>query len=362
MMRSLATATTASATKPASTRRPLSDVAEDVAGERQTRPWRTAILLAAIASFLWLAVSVATIYLLVRYLPPTEVTLVGLGGIAAGITAPLTAIWLVALMLARAAPGETRTALNRIAAAEAHFSEVTARTRREIDAIDAVLTAAAARVEDVRQTLAAQAESLVDAAGYLELRTAAISGTLDRDKSAILALLEQLSIGSTAANAELANVINTLPLAQQQALAIQALIGDSAASARTQISEVDLLLGSVAGRHEDLKARAEVSADQLRATLAAINAESTATAEQFGAQSARLETSVDAAMTRASDALDAARKAVDIQVEAVVTATGQAKAILTDLGQTTARTVNDQLAVMAFGTDEAGDENGKGSE
>ncbi len=347
MMRSLATATTASATKPASTRRPLSDVAEHVAGERQTRPWRTAILLAAIASFLWLAVSVATIYLLVRYLPPTEVTLVGLGGIAAGITAPLTAIWLVALMLARAAPGETRTALNRIAAAEAHFSEVTARTRREIDAIDGVLTAVAARVEDVRQTLATQAESLVDAAGYLELRTAAISGTLGRDKSAILALLEQLSIGSTAANAELANVINTLPLAQQQALAIQALIGDSAASARTQISEVDLLLGSVAGRHEDLKARAEVSADQLRATLAAINAESTATAEQFGAQSARLETSVDAAMTRASDALDAARKAVDIQVEAVVTATGQAKAILTDLGQTTARTVNDQLAVMA---------------
>ena len=347
MMRSLATANSASAAKPSSSRRPLVDVAEDVAGERQTRPWRTAILLAAIASFLWLAVSVATIYLLVRYLPPTEVTLVGLGGIAAGITAPLTAIWLVALILARAAPGETRTALNRIAEAEAHFGEVTARTRREIDAIDGVLTAVAVRVEEVRQTLATQAESLVDATGYLEQRTAAISGTLGRDKSSILALLEQLSLGSTAANTELAKVMDRLPQAQQQALAIQMLIGESAAGARTQIGEVNLLLGNVAAQHEDLKARAEVSADQLRATLAAINAESTATAEQFGAQSARLETSVDAAMSRASDALDAARKAIDIQVEAVLTATGQAKAILTDLGQATAQSVNDQLSVMA---------------
>ena len=347
MMRSLASATSASATKPSPTRRPLVDIAEDVAGERQTRPWRTAILLAAIASFLWLAVSVATIYLLVRYLPPTEVTLVGLGGIAAGITAPLTAIWLVALILARAAPGETRTALNRIAEAEAHFGEVTARTRREIDAIDGVLTAVAVRVEEVRQTLATQAESLVDATGYLEQRTAAISGTLGRDKSSILALLEQLSLGSTAANTELAKVMDRLPQAQQQALAIQMLIGESAAGARTQIGEVNLLLGNVAAQHEDLKARAEVSADQLRATLAAINAESTATAEQFGAQSARLETSVDAAMSRASDALDAARKAIDIQVEAVLTATGQAKAILTDLGQATAQSVNDQLSVMA---------------
>ena len=348
-MRSLATASTAGATKGATpaARRRMVDIADDEAEVRGRPQGRTVLALAALASFIWLAVAVATIYLLIRYLPPTEVTLVGLGGIAAGVTAPLTAIWLIALVFARAAPGETRAALNRIAEAEAHFAEVTARTRRELAAVDSVLTAVSGRVDEARASLGTQSESLLDATSYLEQRTAAVSAALGRDRSAILSVLEQLSADSSAASTELANVVGTLPTAQAQAVAIQRLLGDSASSAREQIGEVDLLLGSMSSRHEDLKARAEATAGDLRTTLAAIDAESTAAAQRLDMQSKSLEAAVDGAMARASDALEIARSAVDAQVGAVTTATDQAKAILVDLGQTTTRTVNEQLSVLA---------------
>ena len=348
-MRSLATASTAGATKGATpaARRRMVDIADDEAEARGRPRGRTVLALAALASFVWLAIAVATIYLLIRYLPPTEVTLVGLGGIAAGVTAPLTAIWLIALVFARAAPGETRAALNRIAEAEAHFAEVTARTRRELAAVDSVLTAVSGRVDDARASLGTQADALLEATSYLEQRTAAVSAALGRDRSAVLSVLEQLSADSSAASAELANVVSTLPTAQAQAVAIQRLLGDSASSAREQIGEVDLLLGSMSSRHEDLKARAEATAGDLRTTLAAIDAESTAAAQRLNMQSKSLEAAVDGAMSRASDALEIARSAVDAQVGAVTTATDQAKAILVDLGQTTTRTVNEQLSVLA---------------
>ena len=348
-MRSLATASTAGATKGATpaARRRMVDIADDETEARGRPQGRTVLALAALASFVWLAIAVATIYLLIRYLPPTEVTLVGLGGIAAGVTAPLTAIWLIALVFARAAPGETRAALNRIAEAEAHFAEVTARTRRELAAVDSVLTAVSGRVDDARASLGTQADALLEATSYLEQRTAAVSAALGRDRSAVLSVLEQLSADSSAASAELANVVSTLPTAQAQAVAIQRLLGDSASSAREQIGEVDLLLGSMSSRHEDLKARAEATAGDLRTTLAAIDAESTAAAQRLNMQSKSLEAAVDGAMSRASDALEIARSAVDAQVGAVTTATDQAKAILVDLGQTTTRTVNEQLSVLA---------------
>ncbi len=348
-MRSLATVSTADAAKAVSraARRSMVDAADETADARQRPAGRTVILLAAAASLVWLAVAVATIYLLVRYLPPTQITLVGLGGIAAGVTAPLTAIWLIALMFARAAPGETRAAMFRIAEAEAHFNEVTSRTRLELDAIDRVLDAVSGRVDEVRASLASQADALMDATGYLEQRTGAVSAALSRDRAAIELLVGELGAGSSAASAELANVISTLPTAREQALAIQLLLGESAASARGQIGDVDLLLATVTSRHEDMKAQAEVTAGALRSTLAAIEAESTATAIHFGAQTRSLETAVDGAMTRASDALEVARAAVEAQVEAVVAATGQAQAILVSLGQDTATSVNAQLSGLA---------------
>ena len=327
--------------------RPLAELAVDEAAERGAKQRSRIVVVATIFSILWFAAAAAAIYLIVRYLPAADLTLTGLAAVAAGVAAPLTAIWLIALVFARVAPGEAQAALKRIEQAEARFSEVASRTRRELDAIDGVLSAVATRVDGLRGSIGSQAAALMETAGQMEWRSAAVSSALGRDREAIELLLDRLSAGGSAARAELAAVIDVLPQAERQAVAIETALASGAGSARRQIDEVGALLASVWTHHARAQSEADISAARLRDTLATADAEGSAASERFEARRLALASGIDSALARAADALEAARGGVEAQVDAVVTATAQAQHILVDLGGDAAKAVSERLAAMA---------------
>ena len=157
--------------------RPLPvDEVEAPAAARRSR----ATVAATLASVVWLGAAAAAVYLLARFQPPADLTLTGLAGIAAGVTAPLTAIWLIALVLGRATADERRASIARIQAAEARLADVAARTRHELAAIDGVLAAVADRVDTIRGSMGAQAAHMMETAGQLEARSRSISGSRPR--------------------------------------------------------------------------------------------------------------------------------------------------------------------------------------
>ncbi len=348
-MRSLAVnpASSGNSLPPAKSGRTVHDTVASTADERGTAQRNRVILFATVTSFVWLAAAAAAIYLVVRYLPPSQFTLTALAGLAAGVTAPLTAIWLVALVFARVAPGGALAVLRRIEVAEARFSDVAGRTRRELEAIDAALDVVSGRMDDVRTQVSVQTGALLDGAGELETKTAAVTASLARDRDTVDTLIARLSSGSSAARGELLALIETLPAAERQALAIQSLLAAGADTAREQIAQVDGLLTAVAANQESLRRQANRTAAELHDTFAAVDAGSSAAARLFDERTRTLGADVDAAMSRAAEALEAARRAIEAQVDAVVTATGQARTILVDLGGETAASVSERLSAIA---------------
>ena len=306
-----------------------------------------AIPLATLASVIWLAAAAAAIYLVARFQPPADLTLTGLAGIAAGLTAPLTAIWLIALVLGRASAAERRSALARIHAAEARVAEVAARTRQELAAIDGVLAAVADRVETIRGAMGAQASEMMETAGQLEQRSRSISGSLAGDRAAIELLLDRLTAGSAQARSELAGVTAVLPQAEDQAKAIAAALSTGAGEAHRQLGEIDNLVAASRGRSDEARAAIEAAAQRLAEAIGAIDAVSSSASERLTTRAAALTESANSAMDRTAAAVDAARSGIEVQVEAVRASTEQARVVLEGFSGETSRQVADRFADAA---------------
>jgi len=320
------------------------DVATAAETEAPVDRRRPVAVAATLASLVWLAAAAAAIYLLVRFQPPADLTLTGLAGIAAGVTAPLSAIWLVALVLGRSPADERRSLIARIESAEARVGDVAARTRRELDAVDGVLSAVAERVEAIRGSIGSQAASLMDTAGRLEERSAAVSGSLNRDRELLETLLDRLSAGGASARIELTRVAEVLPEAETRANAIRAALASGADEARRALTEVDGLMATSQTRSEAAQAMLESAALRLTQAIAAIDAASGAAAESLAHRTTSLEASADQALSRTAEALESARRGVEVQVAAVRASTEQARVVLEGFGGAASRQVGERFA------------------
>jgi rRNA maturation endonuclease Nob1 len=306
-----------------------------------------AVLGATLASVVWLGAAAAAIYLLVEFRPPADLTLTGLAGLAAGVTAPLSVIWLIALVLGRSTADERRAALARVQAAEARVADIAARTRQELAAIDGVLAVVADRVEAIRGGMGQQASQLMDTAARLEERSRAISGSLTSDREAIELLLDRLTAGGAQARAELAEVIAVLPQADERAKAIAGALAAGAGDARRQLGDIDGLVAASRGRSDEARATIEAAAERLTQAIAAIDAAGAGAAERLTTRAAALTESADTALDRTAEALDATRQGIEAQVAAVRAGTEQARVVLQGFGGEATRQVTERFTEAA---------------
>ena len=319
---------------------------EDVEASAEARRSR-AIVVATLVSVVWLGAAAAAIYLLARFQPPADLTLTGLAGIAAGVTAPLTAIWLVALVLGRASADERRAAIARLRAAEARVADVAARTRQELAAIDGMLAAVADRVETIRGSMGAQATHMMETAGELEARSRSISGSLAGDREAIELLLDRLAAGGTQARSELAAVIAALPKAEGQAKAIAAALATGAGDAQRQLAQINGMVEASRTRSDETRAAVEGAAERLTQVIAAIDAAGFAAADRLASRTAELNASAGTALDRTAEAVEATRQAVEAQVAAVRASTDEARVVLESFGSEAGRQVAERFAEAA---------------
>jgi hypothetical protein len=306
-----------------------------------------AVVVATLLSVVWLAAAAAAIYLVIRFQPPADLTLTGLAAIAAGVTAPLTAIWLIALVVGRASTDERQQTLARIRAAEARVATIATRTRQELSAIDGVLAAVADRVEVIRGAMGAQAAQMMDSAGRLEERSQTISGSLARDREAIELLLDRLGAGGAHARSELAAVMAALPQAEAQALAIGAALSAGAGDARRQLTDIDGLVAASQARGEAARLAVEAAAERLTQAIGAIDAAGSEAAERLTTRTAALTAGADTALLRTSEAADSTRRGIEVQVAAIRASTEQARIILQGFAGEASRKVVERFTMAA---------------
>lgn len=322
---------------------PIDEAGRDSLPVRRSR----AIIVATLLSVVWLAASAAAIYLLARFQPPADLTLSGLAGTAAGLTAPLTAIWLIALVVSRASTDERQDTLARIRSAELRVADVATRTRAELAAIDGVLAAVADRAESIRGSMGAQTTQMMESAGRLEDRTRSISGSLSKDREAIELLLDRLTAGGAHARSELAAVIAALPQAEHQAQAIGAALALGAGDARRQMSEIDGMVAASRLQGDEARVAIEAAAERLTQALGAIDSAGGAAAERLAARTLALTESTDAALGRTAEAIESTRQSIEIQAAAVRASTEQAQVVLAGFAGETSRQVGERFAEAA---------------
>ncbi|HET7410860.1 MAG TPA: hypothetical protein VFJ13_11740, partial [Paracoccaceae bacterium] len=263
---------------------------------------------AAGVTLVWLAAAAATVYLLLVEAPARDVALTEWAAVAAGIFAPVTAIWLIALAWLRVDPGRGRRSLARIEEAEARFHAAAGEIEARVGSVDRLLTDVAARTEALAAQLAQQGDGFEQSAGRAADIARAVSTSLSEDRERIDHAISRLAERGELTHDRLSALGEMLPLLTEEA----GRVGDiftahtAAAEARTQ---------DIAALVADLEARGERAA---------------AAATERGAQANELLIHVDRTVRDADAALAEQRRDLE---EALAAAIAGSQAAVEDMRQ-----------------------------
>jgi predicted nucleic acid-binding Zn-ribbon protein len=305
------------------------------------------LLFASLASLAWLALAAAVVWLIAGSAGVGALTLTEWAGVAGGVAAPLSAIWLIALVAARVWPGQQREMLARIEAAEARFALTARETRTQLESIDSVLAAVTMRVDGLRKVFADEVEGFVSATDAAVHRTRTLAGSLAEDRAAIDASSSALAESSEKARASFDSLAGALPEAEAQVNRIAGLLATSATDARTQLQETEDLLAAVWTRSEEAGAQAKAATASLTNVIAAISASAADAEGRLGTYATALEASGDAALAKTGEALEATRAGVEAQTAALAAAISRTSLDLEDIGGRAIETIAGRITAIA---------------
>ncbi len=303
------------------------------------------LVLASLVSLAWAALATATIVLLARY-RGDSLDLPDLAALSAGVAAPLAAIWLAALTIARVAPGQARASLARIEAAEARMAEASLRTRSELESIDQALLGVATRADAVRSAVSARAEELMAAVAQLESRSAAVSAALSQDRDVVERLMARLADRGAETQGSFARLVEALPDAEARTAALAAALAAGGSDARAQVAETETLLSAVWARSEAARQIASAETAKLVDVVGGLEVASDKVAAALEGRASALEGSVERALSRTEGALDQTRTGVEAQAAALAAGIEQARLVLGQLGTEADRMLTARLSVL----------------
>ncbi len=290
------------------------------------------LLVASLVSLAWLALAAAVIYLIGGADQIAHLSLTEWAGVAAGIAAPLSAIWLIALVTARVYPGQQRETIALIEAAEQRFAQTALETRTQLENIDSVLSTVTSRVEAMRQSFATEIEAFVSATETAAERTQLLIAGLAEDRAAMDVSSQRLADSGARARSEFAELTTALPTAEDQANRISEILKTSAVEARGQLQETEDLLAAVWTRSEEAGLQAKAAADGLTSVIASIAASANDAEGRLSNYAGALENSADAALAKTGEALDATRQGIAAQTEILAAAISKTSLELNDIG------------------------------
>lgn len=302
---------------------------------------------ASFASLAWLALAAAVIYLISGTAQAGALTLTEWAGVAAGVAAPLSAIWLIALVTARVYPGQQRETLRRIEAAERRFAVTASETRTQLENIDTILAAVTHRVDGLRQVFSNEVDGFVTATDAAVERTRLLAANLAEDRLAIDTSADRLAASGERARLEFAGLADALPTAETQVSRIAGILQSSAEDARQQLLQTEDLLAAVWTRSEEAGAQAKDAADRLTGVISSIAASASDAELRLGTYATALESSADSALAKTGEALEVTRLGVEAQTQALAAAISRTSLDLDDIGGRAVDTIASRIASIA---------------
>ncbi len=346
---------------------------------------------AAIVSIAWLAAAAALFWLIGQEMQLEAVTLIEWAAVAAGLFAPLTAIWLIALVIARIDPGKGRETLARMESAEARFNASAARVRDQVDGIDRLLLAVSERLDGLGNTLNVHGAAFEGTTSRASETARALSTGLAEDRERLDETIARLAERGETTHARLAELNSILPDAEAQTERIGTSLqghGDAALrrieelearlsalderervstqGALTRASTANELLTHIDQTARDIEALLDERGEALSTTVDAaleraahslaehraqlgseIDSAAARTAAALDQTRGELSAEIDGSLSRTADVLERARVGLGAQADALNAAIEQANLSLEDTGRTAAADIETRLAGLS---------------
>jgi hypothetical protein len=254
----------------------------------------------------------------------------------ATLSGPLVLLGLLWLLLGRSSRRETE-----------RFTRAVEEMRRESNALETVLEIVAGRIEQNHARLRGEAEKLMSLGDEASDRLGRVTYYLSKETATLDRTAEALESAAAAAKVDIGVLMCDLPRAEEQARAVAGAMKEAGLTAHGQAGALEAQLGALAAKSREADELLGGAAQRLAAHVARIESKAATAATSIGEASAGMTAAVDGAMARASEAIEAARSALEAQGAATLAAIEQSRAALDKAGEDSARSLNARLDSVA---------------
>lgn len=297
-----------------------------------------------VLAFLWLALSVAGVYLFISNGPAIQLNLVEWAAVIAAISAPLALIGAVIVLALRfdAVRGATL-----VGHAQALFDNASSSMRAEIEALRNSLAAMHTDILANQGEVDRQAQRLLSASDGFSRQLSQSTGQLADETAKIAKAAEVLDGAAATAKSDLGTILADIPRVEELARSIGAAFREAGSEAEQQSGRIEAGLGRL-GREAIAAQEATAVATQTLATqIAQIELTSERVRHQLESLAGRLEQTIDGALTRTAKALEATRTGVNMQGEALLETVEAARSSLVGTGADAVRNLAESIRQLS---------------
>jgi hypothetical protein len=227
------------------------------------------------------------------------------------------------------------------------FSRAVEAMTVESRALESVLEIVSGRIEQNHARLRGEAERLMSLGDEASDRLGRVTYYLAKETSALDQKATALDAAAAAAKVDIGVLLHDLPRAEEQARAVAEAMKEAGLAAHGQASALEAQLASLAARGRDADEVLGGAAQRMSAHVARIESGSAAAAASLDESSAKMTAAVDGAMSRAAEAVETARAALELQGTTTLAAIEQSRAALDKAGEDAARNLAQRLETIS---------------
>jgi hypothetical protein len=227
------------------------------------------------------------------------------------------------------------------------FSRAVEAMTAESRALESVLEIVSGRIEDNHARLRGEAERLMTLGDEASDRLGRVTYYLSKETATLDQKAAALDAAANAAKVDIGVLLHDLPRAEAQARAVAEAMKEAGLNAHGQASALEAQLASLAARGRDADEVLGGAAQRMSAHVARIESGSAAAAASMDESSAKMTAAVDGAMSRAAEAVETARAALELQGTTTLAAIEQSRAALDKAGEDSARNLSQRLETIS---------------
>jgi hypothetical protein len=264
------------------------------------------------------------------------ITLTDIASYISTISSPLALLGIIWVVLLRNSRREAR-----------HYGKTIDDLHAAGERLDTILATVSERINNSKMELSAQSDSLMSIGDDAAQRLNTVGESMRGEIDVIGRHTAALKNSAAAARADMAVLLSDLPKAQVQTRQMVSALQDAGITAHTQAGALDAQLATLTVRGREAEEIAGGAAQKLSAHLSRMESVSETAGQRLEESAAQMTSAVDAALERASLALEAAREGMTAQGAAMLAMVEQSQAALQIAGADSSDALSQRVAAIS---------------